>query len=261
MSPSIPPAPLIVGYQSWQKLAFIHWRVSVKDLQPLIPRGLTIEQFDGSAWLGVVPFSMERIRPWWSPPVPGVSWFLETNVRTYIVDEHGVSGVWFFTLDANKKLAVSVARTFWHLPYKLATMALETSQPDSESLNMSTVSYRGVRRDHPPAEYQIKLTLDESTPRPAVTGTLDHWLTERYLLFAQRRNGTLMTGRVHHAPYQIQPVVQYNINQTLTAAIGCPIPADRAPDHLVFSPGVDVRVSPLRRHGSHSAIGSSAATR
>lgn len=251
MTPSVPPDTRTVGYQNWKKLAFIHWRVSADVLQPLIPRELTIEQFDGSAWLGVVPFSMERIRPWWSPPVPGISWFLETNVRTYIVDKHGVSGVWFFTLDANTRLAVSVARTFWHLPYKLATMALETSPPASQSRNTSTVSYSGVRRDLPPAGYQIKLTLDESTPRPAVTGTLDHLLIERYLLFAQRRNGTLMTGRVHHAPYQIQPVVQHDIVQTLTTAIGCPIPADRAPDHIAFSPGVDVRVSPLRRHGCH----------
>ncbi len=244
MSLSIPPDNHTAGYQSWKKLAFIHWRVPAEFLQPLVPPELTIEQFDGSAWLGIVPFSMERIRPWWSPPVPGISWFLETNVRTYVVDRRGVSGVWFFSLDANKWLAVTVARTFWHLPYKRATMAANSSR--SADGKMSAVSYFGARLDPPAAGYQITLTVDESSPlRSSTAATLEEFLVERYLLFAQRRNGTLMTGRVHHAPYQIQPVLHCDINQTLTAAMGCPIPADRAPDHVVVSPGVDVRVSPL----------------
>ena len=119
--------PRTAGYHRWAKLTFLHWRVAAETLQPLLPSGLRILQFDGSAWLGVVPFSMERIHPGWSPPVPGISWFLETNVRTYVIDEHGVSGVWFFSLDANQRLAVSIARTFWHLPYRLATLALEFS--------------------------------------------------------------------------------------------------------------------------------------
>ena len=72
----------VVGYQVWRHLLFVHWRVDATRMQALLPDGLTIETFDGTAWLAVVPFSMERVRPWWSPPVPGISWFLETNLAT-----------------------------------------------------------------------------------------------------------------------------------------------------------------------------------
>jgi len=235
------------GYQRWQKLLFIHWKLPAELLQPLIPDELTIEQFEGTAWLGVVPFSMERIRPWWSPPVPGISWFLETNVRTYVVDRRGVRGVWFFSLDANKQLAVSVARRFWHLPYQMARMSLKV-QTGSTSHDRLQVEYGGQRTDAPPATYSISAEVSLSIPAaPAAPGTLDHFLVERYLLFAQHRSGSLMVGHVHHEPYQLRPVHAVDVAQTLTAAMGCPLAAQHAPDHVAYSDGVDVRVSPLAR--------------
>jgi uncharacterized protein YqjF (DUF2071 family) len=231
------------GYQSWQKLAFLHWRVPASMLQPLIPSELTIEEFDGSAWLGLVPFSMERIRPWWFPAVPGISWFLETNIRTYVVDRNGVRGVWFFSLDANKQLAVTVARTFWHLPYRMAELSMTVSKsPDG----LTTFHYRGTRIDQPPAEYDAVMSVDlQASATPAAPDTLEHFLVERYILFAQKRNGKLMTGQVHHAPYLIRPIVSCRVSQSLSSAEGCPT-LITPPDHAAYSEGVDVRVSPLK---------------
>ena len=231
------------GYQRWQKLAFLHWRVPSSMLQPLIPSELTIEEFDGSAWLGLVPFSMERIRPWWFPAVPGISWFLETNIRTYVVDRNGVRGVWFFSLDANKQLAVTVARTFWHLPYRMA----ELSMTISKSLDgLTTFHYRGTRVDQPPAEYDVVMSVDLRAPAaPAVADSLEHFLVERYILFAQKPNGELMSGQVHHPPYLIRPIVSCRVSQSLSSAEGCPS-LITPPDHAAYSEGVDVRVSPLK---------------
>lgn len=231
------------GYQRWQKLAFLHWRVPSSMLQPLIPRELTIEEFDGSAWLGFVPFSMERIRPWWFPPVPGISWFLETNIRTYVVDSKGVRGVWFFSLDANKQLAVTVARTFWHLPYRMAELSMTISKsPDG----LTMFHYQGTRVDQPPAEYDVVTAVDLRAPAaPAATDSLEHFLVERYILFAQKRNGQLMSGQVHHAPYLIRPIVSCRVSQSLSSAEGCPS-LITPPDHAAYSEGVDVRVSPLK---------------
>jgi len=237
------------GYQRWQKLTFLHWRIPAERLQTLVPDELTVEQFDGSAWLGLVPFSMERIRPWWSPPMPGISWFLETNVRTYVVDRRGIRGVWFFSLDANKQLAVSVATRFWHLPYKMAKMTLtaKTHQGNAEQLR---VEYHGLRRDLPHAEYRGSINVNLSRPAvPATPCTLDHFLVERYILFAQHRDGRLRTGEVHHEPYRIRPADSCEVTQTLTAAMGCPIPSEHRPEHVVYSEGVNVRVSPLTSIG------------
>ena len=225
------------GYQQWKQLLFLHWRVTPDILQKCLPHELTPEVFDGSAWLGMVPFSMQRIRPWWSPPVPGISWFLETNLRTYVRHENGETGVWFFSLDANQRLAVAVARRFWHLNYCYADLQLTDRPPD--------IRYAGHRQN---ASYRADISLPESPQyRTADPDTLEHFLLERYLLFARSPDGSFYTGRVHHRPYTFTDVSIAHLSQTLTETIACGITDAATPDHIAYSPGVDVSVSPLRR--------------
>ena len=101
---------------TWRDLLFMHWPVDVDALRPLVPPSLSIDTFDGSAWLGVVPFDMTGVRPHFLPAVPGLSNFPEINLRTYVTAEDR-PGVWFFSLDAHSRLAVRLARTTFHLPY------------------------------------------------------------------------------------------------------------------------------------------------
>jgi uncharacterized protein len=74
-------------------------------VQRLLPDGLTAETHDGAAWVGLVPFYM-RVATSGGQRVPWVSNFCETNVRTYVRDHAGHSGIWFFSLDAARLGAV-----------------------------------------------------------------------------------------------------------------------------------------------------------
>lgn len=229
----------ISGYQSWQKLLFLHWRVPAEQIQARLPGGLTAELFDGSAWLGVVPFSMEKVRPWWSPSVPGISWFLETNLRTYVRHDNGQTGVWFFSLDANHRLAVEVARRFWYLNYRYASLQLDESRSEG-----AKISYQGFLSGN---EYDIKVQPPEPISlQTATAGSLDEFLLERYRLFARRPDGSFYTGLVHHTPYRYAPPQIEALTQSLTDQVATDIKV-RKPDHIAWSPGVDVAVSPLRR--------------
>ena len=243
------PRIRIAGYQQWRDLSFLHWRVSAESLRPGIPDSLEIQEFDGSAWLGLVPFSMERIRPWWSPPVPGISWFLETNLRTYVRSRSGESGVWFFSLGANSRVAVAVARTVWSLPYYFARLHLEhQTGPAAEAPAEQIIAYRGLSRRNPSAEYDIRIAVDlTETPAVAPTESLEEFLVERYTLFALGRRQDLFSGRVHHTPYTFRTARVTHCRETVTASIIGPTATQRPPDHVVFSEGVNVTVSPLRR--------------
>ncbi|HXV61627.1 MAG TPA: DUF2071 domain-containing protein, partial [Vicinamibacteria bacterium] len=88
---------------TWHDLLFAHFRVPEKALTPLIPSGLALDTFEGETWLGVVPFRMTGVKPRGCPSIPGLSSFLELNVRTYVV-ARGKRGVWFFSLDASSRL-------------------------------------------------------------------------------------------------------------------------------------------------------------
>src|ERR1044071_5720227 len=132
-------------HQKWGKLLFMHWRIEEKLLRPLIPEQLEIDTFDGTAWIGIIPFTMWDIRalPPYVPPVPGLSAAHELNVRTY-VHHNGVPGVWFFSLDTNSSAAVLAARTIYHLPYYSADIDLKGKRK---------IKYRLKRKDDPPAQF------------------------------------------------------------------------------------------------------------
>ncbi|MBB5034765.1 YqjF family protein [Prosthecobacter vanneervenii] len=227
------PRSAHVMLQRWEKLAFLHWRWDPADIQRTLPPGLYVDTFEGDAWLAIVPFFMRGIRPRFCPPVPGISNFLELNVRTYVHDEQGRSGVWFYSLDCNQSFAVWTARTFFHLPYQHARMQAAHSQ--------GWIDYR-CKRNGTTVESRFHYRIASET-HAAAPGSLEFFLAERYLLFSQTSRG-LRCGQVHHAPYPLAEaaVHTWDVSPLLQAGFADP---KRPPDHLIGSPGVDVRVYPL----------------
>jgi uncharacterized protein YqjF (DUF2071 family) len=205
-----------IMYQNWGKLLFMHWRIDEKLLRPLIPAPLEIETCDGSAWIGVVPFTMWGIRASFLPPIPGSSAFPELNVRTYVY-HRGVPSVWFLSLDAANKLAVWGARTFYHLPYFNARMSLDQTR--------NTISYSSLRNDRrgPPAEFQATWRIGEAQP-PTSPGSLEFFLTERYCLDSEHR-GKLYRARIHHQPWPLKRAEIVSLNSSMIESHGLPTPA------------------------------------
>lgn len=235
------------GFQRWRDLAFIHWEVDPAAIAALLPEGLEVDTWEGRAYVGVVPFAMFDVAPWWSPSVPGISNFLELNVRTYVHRGGENPGVWFFSLDAAKALAVLIARTGWDLPYHFAKMELiATPDTDGESPRDRTgqeIAYESVRR-YPgptPAELRMKYRVGESIG-VAEPGTFEHFLAERYVLYAHGSSG-LRLGRVHHAPYPLHRAEVIELEESMVVANGMPAPTGAPLIH--FSPGVDVDVFDL----------------
>src|SRR4051794_18976444 len=111
----VPQSPWVMAMQ-WLDLLFMHWPVPAKALRSYIPRNLEIDTYDGTAWIGVVPFRMAGVRPRMTPALPWLSAFPELNVRTYVTIG-GKPGVWFFSLDAGNPVAVEGARSLFHLNY------------------------------------------------------------------------------------------------------------------------------------------------
>lgn len=232
---ALPPHPHVM-YQTWSHLLFLHWEWDAEAIQRTLPPGLHVDTFGGSAWVGLVPFFMRNIRPRYLPAVPWISYFLELNVRTYVHDDEGRPGVWFYSLDCNQPLAVWTAQTFFHLPYQHARMTAEFGL-DQE------IHYRCHRAGAPEgSEFRYRLG---ATPTLAEPGTLEFFLAERYLLFSHTPRGVLR-GQVHHEPYPLVPAQVSAWDDRILQMQGFASPR-RPPDHVVGSPGVDVRVYPLQR--------------
>ena len=217
------------GTQKWRDLLFCHWPVSVSALRNVVPNELEIDTFDGTAYVATVPFKMREIRPSWLPRRLAFDFF-ETNVRTYVVHKRR-PGVYFMSLDVSSRMAVWAARTGWSLPYFFADMSLEKTGDHS--------IYQSCRPADKSASHRVCFSVGKvlgiSKPH-----TLEHFLFERYLLFAERRK-KIVVGTVHHKPYQVSLANIQAIDDGLLNAAGIH-EANQLPPLAHFSSGVDVEV-------------------
>ena len=225
------PEPPYDWRQSWLDLAFAHWRIDFDALRPLIPAALDIDTFDGEAWIGIVPFRMENVMRRGLPNLPGISAFPELNLRTYVT-RNGKPGVWFFSLDASNALAVWAARRFFHLPYQNAK--IDFAQTDD------TYSFRSFRPNQPLAATFKARYRPTSPAYYSQAGTLEHWLTERYCLYAQSPDQILYCGEVHHDPWPLQAAEMEIQQNDLLTPHGLSISGP--PETLHFSKAIHVAV-------------------
>lgn len=227
------PAGPWVMVQQWRRLLFAHWPVAARVLEPLLPEGVVLDRFAGSAWVSATPF-LATVRPRALPPVPLVSHFAELNLRTYVVRD-GRPGVWFFSLDATGLAAVLGARIGYGLPYfpARAAVALEDGA--------TRYALRGWR---PPwrtvtfaASYRPTSPVASAAP-----GTLAHWLVERYRLYTVGRRGGVWFADIHHRPWPLQQAEGDVVTDDLARAAGVPVPAERPLVH--YADRIDVLVWP-----------------
>ncbi len=226
-------------WQRWSELLFLHWTVAPEVVRQTLPPGLTVDCFDGKAWVGVVPFFMSRIRPAGLPALPWLSSFLELNVRTYVRDAAGNPGVWFYSLDCNRWPAVEVARRSFHLSYQHAEMRAVRGAD-------GWVDYHCQRRvpaGHASGNWHYR---GGGEICPAAAGSLECFLAERYRLFSWNpRQRQLYTGEVWHEPYPLQAA-------ELTAWSAAPVQwnglflLEGPPVTQHYASKVDVGIFPLR---------------
>src|SRR5262245_32187842 len=219
----------------WEDLVFLHWPVAAAALQPLLPAGVEVEQFDGSAWLGVVPFRMARTRLRWLPPLPTAHAFPELNVRTYVRCGDR-AGVWFFSLDACSRLAVLGARALFRLPYFVATMQCERH-------NGSLVYASGRRDPRAPGAVFVARCRRNGAPATAPAGSLLHFLTERYCLFTANGDGRPRCVEIAHAPWRLSPAAVELGTCDMTRLLGIDLPAS-PPYALMAEPQTVVAWTP-----------------
>ena len=214
----------------WHDLLFMHWPVPEKWLRSLLPPALELDTFDGSAWLGVVPFRMSGVRPRFAPGIPLLSNFPEINLRTY-VSYGGKPGVWFFSLDAHNPVAVRLARATFNLPYFDAKMFC---REDDGWIHYES---RRTHKDAPAAQFagRYRPTGEVFDSRP---GSLEGFLTERYCLYSADGTGNVRRGDIHHVMWPLQSAEAEVETLEMTAQIGVELPATKPALH--FSRRLDV---------------------
>jgi hypothetical protein len=209
------PSRAWVMTQTWNDLLFAHWPVSADALRALVPPAFELDLFDGQAWVGVVPFHMTNVAPRFVPVLPWVSAFPELNVRTY-VRVGDKPGVYFFSLDAARAVAVGAARALLNLPYFAAHMAVTPHE--------GQIHYQS-RRDTAPAAAFTAVYRPLGNCQAPERGTLEYFLTERYCLYALNHRQVGYRLDIHHPPWPLQSAAAQIASNTMAEAAGIRLPS------------------------------------
>jgi uncharacterized protein len=214
--------------QTWAELTFLHWAVEPERLVRYLPAGVRPDVLDGVSYVGLVPFWMQGIGAWGSPGIPYFGSFLETNVRLYSVDEQGRRGVVFVSLDASRLAPVLAARWGPGLPYVWSEMTYRRTG--------DLVRYRCRRRWPGPrgATSDLRVRIGE----PVEAGPLEHFLTARWGLHQSGGAGRTYYWPNSHERWPLRSATLESLDDELLAAAGFGDLAERAPDSVLFSPGV-----------------------
>jgi uncharacterized protein len=160
--------------------------------------------------------------------------FLEVNLRTYVRSPDGEQGIYFFSLEASSWLAVAGARAAYALPYFPAVINRHKA-PDGALIRYRSRGRLGRAGAGLEVVWRIGAPVPSASP-----GSLDHFLIERYSLFAARGRRLYRIAVRHHA-YPLYDVSLEAMYESLLAQAGLP-PMAALPRLIHGSPGVDVDI-------------------
>ena len=239
LEPVSPEPPELAGRtsasQRWTELCFIHWRVDSERVAPLLPAGLRPDEHDGSSWVGLIGFVLGRATLFGSPPIPYLGDFVEINVRLYAVDDRGRRGVVFVSLEAARLAAVIGARAVFSIPYFWSSTSLVRAS--------GAMNYASTR--HGRSEARTQFTVRPTTRRVVDDDTAE-FLTARWALFSRHRGHTMYLPNTHER-WELYEASLESIDDTLVEVAGFPGLSTRAPDSVLYSPGVTARFGPGQR--------------
>jgi len=192
-------------FADWVGMIFLHFEVDHDELQKVVP--FTLDLFEGKAYVSLVAFTMDRMRPavggrateWLTKPIT-THQFL--NLRTY-VKHRGSTGIFFMKEWLNDRLAVMLGPGTFGLPYHYATIDYLN---DEHSCAGRVVDKQG--------EFAYEGRKAEGLA-PALPGSRNAFFLERYTAFtnAGRRPQFF---RVWHPPWRFGMVKGFTLkNGTL----------------------------------------------
>jgi uncharacterized protein YqjF (DUF2071 family) len=214
-----------VASQRWSSLTFLHWRVPSSSLERLMPAGVRPDEHDGTSWVGLIGFLLDRATMLGSPPIPYFGTFAEINVRLYGVDEAGRRGVVFLSLEASRLAAVLAARAAFSIPYFWSSTSLDRRD--------DVIEYRAQRHL---GEGSTRI-LARPGERPVIGDAAADFLTARWALFATRFGRTIYLPN-QHEPWTLREAELVELDDTLLERAGIPGLAERPPDSVLYSEGV-----------------------
>ncbi|NUS36021.1 MAG: DUF2071 domain-containing protein [Pseudarthrobacter sp.] len=224
--PELPP-PAIMD-QRWAEAVFLHWRIPEHATARFMPPGVQPDLFDGSSWVGLIGFRMEKAGLGRGPGIPYLGSFNEVNVRLYSRQPDGTRGVVFLSLDADRLPVVLAARAAG-VPYVWSRIRRFTSRPAAGAVGYSVRRFRQGAGSNFAAVPQTDAAAEDP---------LSIFLTARFGMHGTFRGRSIYIPNTHK-PWPLRAARLRHLEDGLVAAAG--ISVKGPPESVLYSPGVRTR--------------------
>ncbi|HWK22969.1 MAG TPA: DUF2071 domain-containing protein [Ureibacillus sp.] len=193
--------------QTWNDVLFAHYPIQRKVLEKLVPRELTLDTFNDTGWITIVPYLTSSMHLRGLPPVPGLATYPGFNIRTY-VNVNGKPGVYFFKLIAANYIASYAAKCFFRLPYSY--MKINYRRPN-DVIVFESEKKSGI---------QLLCNYKSlSAAQPTEKGSMEEWLVERYCLYTVNKKGVIYRADILHEPWNLEKAEADFYENTLLSSL------------------------------------------
>lgn len=229
----------------WRFLAMLNWEVERPLLQPFVPAGTELDDWNGALHVSLVGFLFRGTRVL-GIPVPFHTEFEEVNLRLYVrrrTEDGWRRGVVFVKEVVPRAIVAFIARRVYHENYVALPMGHEI----------------GFRSDGSPARVSYSWTSAASSGRLDLAagsasrlpeaGSAQEFLAEHYFGYARQPDGGTLEYAVEHPRWRITPALEACLEANVRPLYGDGFAAalDRPPDVAFLAEGSAIRVRRGRR--------------
>jgi uncharacterized protein YqjF (DUF2071 family) len=201
-------APFLTA--EWRYLVMLNYEIDPFVLQPFVPAGTELDQWDGRTFISVVGFQFLKTKLL-GFAIPFHSNFEEVNLRFYVRRKTGEG--WRRAVVFIKELVPSraiawTARTFYNENY--------VALPMKHELRLQEEEVRGVAYEWKFEGKMNRLALEVNGTARAIEGeSMEEFITEHYWGYARQRDGGTVEYQVEHPRWNVwsaqSPVFDCNV--------------------------------------------------
>jgi uncharacterized protein YqjF (DUF2071 family) len=223
----------------WRDLVMLNYEVEPSLLSQYVPRGTSLDSFEGRTFVSLVGFRFCRTKLLGCLPIPFHTEFEEVNLRFYVRRKEGAEdrrGVVFIAEVVPRHAIAVTARLLYGENYIRLAMRHRVGTEQLATM----FSYQWKVED----KWCGISAQTVGAPSHPSEGSMEQFITEHYWGYSNRRGGGCLEYHVAHAPWQVWAATSARFEGDAIALYGSRLAAvlKRCPDWAFVAVGSPVNV-------------------
>lgn len=206
-------------YSEWKDMLMLHWKVDASIAKQLLPPSLSIDTFEGGAWITMTVLTVDNFKTRLLSMIGGKIKFDQILLHTYVL-RNGKPGIYIFKQEVEKSTSSQMYQRV-------------LKRPNGNTVfNRTNSDTHAITASNPTNEFELHINykiLEES-----INNAHSGWFTNRFKYYYQSEE-QLLALIVHHLELQVHEVRLNNFSCNIQVG---DLIIDRPPEAAFFSYGI-----------------------